>query len=75
MLIVRQTDIQWFKDKLTNTGFTVKKHVSGQFTELYTKFSSPLFKKIIHVFNHIWFKYIKIPYPAVGNVIIFQKKM
>ncbi|MCP4005222.1 MAG: class I SAM-dependent methyltransferase [bacterium] len=74
-LLSRQANIGWLKKKLKSRGFTVSKHVSGQFTEIYTRFSSRLLRKFIHGFNHLWFKYAKIPYFAFGNVLILQKQI
>lgn len=73
-LLIRQTNIRWLKQKFTSNGFTIKAHVSGQFTELYTRFSSRLPRNLIHGFNHLWFKYLKIPYFAFGNIVIVQKQ-
>lgn len=73
-LLTRQADIGWLKKKFKSNGFTIEKHVSGQFTELYTKISSQWLKRMIHGFNQLWFKYIKIPYFAFGNILILQKQ-
>ncbi len=72
-LLIRQANPGWLKKEFKRKGFTIKKHVSGQFTELYTKFSSGLIRKLIHQFNYLWFKYVKIPYLAFGNLIILKK--
>ena len=74
-LLVREMDLRWFKNKLTSSGFSVERHMSGQFWELYTLFSSPIIKKMIHAFNYWWFKYIKTHHLALGNIIIFRKKI
>lgn len=73
-LLTRQTNMPWLKKRFQNTGFVVKKHVSGQFTELYTRVSSKLLVGLIHGFNNLWFKYIKIPVFSFGNILILQKK-
>lgn len=73
-LLSRQADIRWLKEKFESSGFVVKKHVSGQFTELYNRFSSKALIKMIHLINNLWFKYINIPTLAYGNIIIFTKR-
>lgn len=73
-LLTRHANVGWLKNKFKSDGFTINKHVSGQFTELYTRFSSHLFRNFIHGFNNFWFKYIKIPYFAFGNILIVQKQ-
>lgn len=73
-LLTREVNIGWLKNRFVRDGFSIKKHVSGQFTELYTRFSSPLIRRIIHGFNNIWFKYVKFPYFSFGNLLIIQNK-
>jgi len=74
-LFVRNANIRWLKDTFRSRGFNIKRHVSGQFFELYILFSSQLLKKLIHGFNCLWFKHIKIPYFSHGNIIILQKQI
>lgn len=52
----------------------VRKHVSGEFTQLYTMLPTPLLRSLVHVFNRFWFSYIRLAYPALGNIIILDKK-
>ena len=73
ILLTRQANIQWLIQTFKNNGLTLKVHVSGQLTELYTRFSSRLIRNLIHRVNHIWFKFIKNPYFAFGNIIILEK--
>ena len=73
-LLVRQTDIGWLIRALENRQLIVKTRVCGQFTDLYTEVSSRHLKNLIHGFNNFWFKYVKSPYPAAGNIVIFQKE-
>lgn len=72
-LLTRQANMGWMKLSLEGKGLTVRQHVSGQFTELYTILSSPLARKCIHGVNNFWFKYVKIPYFSFGNILILQK--
>ena len=72
-LMTRQTNMEWLIKIFGKNGFIVKKHLSGQFSELYNRFSSEFTKNIIHIFNHLWFKYIKMPNYSFGNIIILQK--
>lgn len=73
-LLYREANIQWLIDKFESKRFTVKKHVARQFTELYVKVPSPLLRTLIHGFNNFWFKYVKIPHFAFGNIVILQKE-
>ena len=74
-LMTRQADIGWLKKRFKRKGFAIKKHVSGQFTEAYTRFSSRLARWLIHCLNHLWFKYVKIPWAAYGNILIVKKQV
>ncbi|OFY64262.1 MAG: hypothetical protein A3H98_13765 [Bacteroidetes bacterium RIFCSPLOWO2_02_FULL_36_8] len=72
-LVTRQSNIKWLKDRFTNNNYIVIRHIPGQFTEIYNRIKSPLLRKIIHLFNMIWFEFIKLPGPAFGNIIILKK--
>lgn len=72
--LTRQTNIGWLVEHLSHQGLFLKKRIAGQFTDLYTKFSWPWLRNVVHFLNNLWFDYIKIPQPAVGNILIFQKK-
>jgi len=71
-LLTRQANISWLIRTFKNNGLTVKKRVSGQFTEIYTRFPSSLIKTFIHSFNQFWFKYVGMAYCSFGNIIILQ---
>ena len=73
-LLTRQANIQWLLQAFKKNGFILKVHVSGQLTELYTRFSSRLVRVLIHRFNHIWFNFVKLPFASFGNIVIFEKK-
>jgi 2-polyprenyl-3-methyl-5-hydroxy-6-metoxy-1,4-benzoquinol methylase len=74
MMLTRYTNIQWFTERFRSKGLTVKKNVARQFTQLYVRFSFPPLKNLVHGFNNFWFKYIKIPHLALGNLLILQKE-
>ena len=59
-LLTRQSNIRWLKKKLKGSGFAIKKHVSGQFTELYVMSSSRLFRKSIHNFNYLCSRFARM---------------
>ncbi len=71
--LTRQANIKWLKSTFESNGFLISHHLSGQFTELYRKCSSPILKRIIHNFNHFWFQQVKIPYFSYGNILILKK--
>jgi ubiquinone/menaquinone biosynthesis C-methylase UbiE len=73
-LLVRQAHIPWLIEWLNSHGLVVKKHVAGQFTELYARFSARYLQNWVHLWNRLWFRYIKLAGPAFGNIIILQKQ-
>jgi len=73
-LFVRQMDIGWLKKKCLENDLVLKRHLPGQFTELYTKTSSKPFQYLIHSFNRFFFIYIPIPFLAYGNILVFEKR-
>ncbi len=72
-LFCRSTNISWLIKRMNKEKMVVVNHVAGEFTSSYGFTSSVLMKKIIHSFNNFWFKFVKLPQPAMGNIIIFQK--
>ncbi|GAI92395.1 unnamed protein product, partial [marine sediment metagenome] len=73
-LLTRRTNIGQLIAALEEKGLVVRKCVSGEFTELYTMLPTRLLRSLVHVFNQFWFSYIKLAYPALGNIIILDKK-
>ncbi len=74
LLLVRHANIQWLMKKFNSNRLTVRKHIAGQFTEIGTVASSRLLRNLVHGFNKFWFRYIKMPHLAFGNILILQKK-
>ena len=72
-LFVRQANIGWLCRRFEKEGLVVRKRMAAEFTELYTKVPFYFIKRLIHFFNNVWFKYIRLPHPAFGNILIFQK--
>jgi ubiquinone/menaquinone biosynthesis C-methylase UbiE len=72
-LMTRQANINWLIEEFKKHDMELQTIRAGQFTELYWVVRSTLIKKLIHLFNKLWFKYIKFPGPAFGNILIFKK--
>jgi ubiquinone/menaquinone biosynthesis C-methylase UbiE len=73
-ILVRQANIDWLIDQFERGRFDVRHRIAGQFTELYTKISSPLLRRLIHEFNNFWFRYVRAPRLAFGNIVVAQKR-
>ena len=74
VLVTREADIHWLIARFEGAGFTLIRRVAGQFTELYTRASSGVMQALLHRFNGVWFKYLKFPQPAFGNLLMLRKR-
>lgn len=74
LLLVRDTSIPWLIHAFAQEGCSLRRRIARQFTEHYVKFSNPLIIWMIHRFNKAWFRYVRLPGPAFGNIIIFEKR-
>jgi 2-polyprenyl-3-methyl-5-hydroxy-6-metoxy-1,4-benzoquinol methylase len=72
-LLMRQADVRWLKNAFEDRRVRVIRHIPGQFSELYTRFSSPMMTRIIHGLNYAWFRHVRAPGLSFGNIIIFEK--
>lgn len=72
-LMTRQANIPWVISEFEKHGLMLKVRSTGQFTELYTKIRSPILKKVIHIFNNFWFRYIRMASPSFANILFLEK--
>lgn len=72
-LLTRQTDMRWLIAECERLGMRLKARESGQFTELYVAVPWRPLKQLIHAFNKLWFRHIRLAGPAFGNILIFEK--
>jgi 2-polyprenyl-3-methyl-5-hydroxy-6-metoxy-1,4-benzoquinol methylase len=72
-LLTRQANVKWLLRELTGRGYDVVRRSVGEFTELHTRASSPALKRLIHAWNRFWFRFIRVPHPAFGNILILRK--
>ena len=73
IFLTRQADTRWLKEQLERGGCEVLVHRAGEFTEWYTRMPVVWIRRLLHIANAAWFHWIKIPSPAVGNLIVVQK--
>jgi 2-polyprenyl-3-methyl-5-hydroxy-6-metoxy-1,4-benzoquinol methylase len=73
-LVTRQANVEWLIDSFKQHGLLLQQRVAGQFSEAYTLFSSAPFKKLVHGFNKFWFRRVKSPGLAFGNILFLRKK-
>ncbi len=73
LLLIRHANIDWLVEQFRRRGFTLRRHVAGQFTELYARTSSPFLQRLIHGLNRFWFRRVRRPGAAFGNILVLQK--
>jgi len=74
ILLTRETDIGWLVNECRKNGLHLRKRIAGQTSDFYTWVSSPILKKLVHLLNLFWFRYVGIPYLAHGNILVFEKQ-
>jgi ubiquinone/menaquinone biosynthesis C-methylase UbiE len=73
-LVTRQTDIAWFIQECDRLELRLKSRLAGQFTEVYALLPWSRLRQLVHAVNHVWFRYVRRPGPAFGNILMFEKK-
>jgi ubiquinone/menaquinone biosynthesis C-methylase UbiE len=72
-LMVRKTDMRFLSAFLKRAGLEEMLRTAGQFTEAYTNVSSRRLKRIIYAINMLYYKRVRFPALAMGNIIYFRK--
>ncbi len=73
-LMTRQADMDWLIAEFKKHGVDLLDRRAGQFSELYWLVPTQFLKRFIHAVNSFWFRRIRWPGPAFGNILIFKKK-
>ena len=73
-LLARKANVGYLIDVLRENDVIVKKRWAGQFTELYIWLPHPILRKPIHAWNEFWFRFIRLPQFAFGNIILGEKQ-
>lgn len=74
LIMSRHSNMRKLIDMFRTNGLVVRKRLASQFTDLYTRFSSRMVNRLIHALNDVWFRHVKSPHLAIGNILIFQKE-
>ncbi len=73
-LLARMANIAYLIEFLRQNGVVVDKRYAGQFTELYTHLSRwPTAQKATHLWNEFWFRFVRLPGLAMGNILLGHK--
>lgn len=73
-LMTRESDIDWLVRRFDHLGLDLRSRCAGQFSESYVRTDNPIGLKLIHWLNWHWFHLIGWAPPAVGNILIFEKR-
>jgi ubiquinone/menaquinone biosynthesis C-methylase UbiE len=72
-LLTRYADIAWLKGEFTRRGYSITRVMPSQFSEFYTRVPGQALKKLVHSFNKFWFRSVRQPGLAFGNILIVRK--
>lgn len=73
-LVTRQANMDWLVKSFESHGVALTRRVAGQFSEAYTILSAPALKRLVHGINNFWFRRVKAPGLAFGNILFFEKR-
>ena len=72
-LLVRKTDMSALEAYCRTIGLQLKERIAGEFTQIYTRLPGAALKRMVYAFNRAYFRHGS-PGPALGNILIFEKK-
>jgi 2-polyprenyl-3-methyl-5-hydroxy-6-metoxy-1,4-benzoquinol methylase len=73
-LICREVRVPWLVNEVTERGFILKERIAGEFIERHANIRVDFLRRCVQEFNLFWFKYVRLPQPAVGNFLVFEKR-
>ncbi len=71
--MVRKTNMAFLTKLLAQKSLGLTSRTAGQFSEAYTNIPSRLLKKFVYALNVFYFKFVRLPQPAIGNILFFRK--
>ena len=72
-IVARKTDIAWLIKTFEKNGATLMGRHAAEFTELYAELNHPVLRHFVHFVNYLWYTFVRLAGPAVGNILIFKK--
>jgi ubiquinone/menaquinone biosynthesis C-methylase UbiE len=73
-LLTRQIDVAAFAEAAQSVELRLIARIPGQFTEMYAVAPWKPVKQLIHAFNRLWFRHVRLAGPAFANILFFQKQ-
>ena len=71
--MVRKTNMRFLKELLASKGLHQIARRAGQFTEAYTNLPTQPLKRFVYGWNNFYFRWVRIPHLALGNILFFQR--
>jgi ubiquinone/menaquinone biosynthesis C-methylase UbiE len=72
-LMWRHADIAWLVAQMAKLGFTLRVRRAAQLSELYTRPRPRFLAPAVHALNTAWFERVRMPAPALGNLLVFHR--
>jgi ubiquinone/menaquinone biosynthesis C-methylase UbiE len=72
-LVARRADIRWLQKAFGRHGARCVGIRSGELTEIYAEINSAFGRRMVHAINRVWYRWIRWPGPAAGNILLFEK--
>jgi 2-polyprenyl-3-methyl-5-hydroxy-6-metoxy-1,4-benzoquinol methylase len=72
-LMTRQADIPWLIREFEKHGLKLQQRRAGQFSEIYMILPWKPLRSLVHVFNNIWYRFVRFGGPSYGNLLVFRR--
>lgn len=72
-LVIRHTRISAMRRFFEEHGCRCQARIGGEFTEWYGR--SEAIAPLLHAWNDVWFRTLRSPYLAHGNLVVFEKRL
>ncbi len=72
-LLCREARISWLVAQFARHGLVLRERMAGQILERHASLRHAWLKSALQRFNVFWFKYVRLPYPAMDNLLILQR--
>ncbi|MFL6727724.1 MAG: class I SAM-dependent methyltransferase [Sphingomicrobium sp.] len=72
-LLVRKTDMRSLVEFCQGIGLELTRRFAGELTQIYTRLPGSLLKRLVYGLNRFYFRHIRVPGPALGNILFFRK--
>lgn len=74
-LMTRQADVDWLVEEFRRHGLELVERRAGQFTEVYMLLRWRPLRAVVHLFNNIWFRWVRAAGPAYGNLLVLRRPL